>query len=559
MNASLKFTHLLPALLLVGGWLASNHYPPWGAFYNEFLAVLALLVLAMISVAQRQPLVLPGPAALVLLLALVPLVQFGLGLIDFLGDAVIAACYLGVLALSIVVGSDLRRLWGARFVEALAWVCLVGAMASVVLALHQWLGLQQFGVWLMDVPPNGRPYANLGQPNNLATLFCMGVASAIYLRERGQFGLLVMALIALVLFVGIAMTRSRTAILALLVMAVWVVSKRKRLGLRCSVAEVVSGLAVFALLWTGWSTVSGWLHLSAESTMTRLQGTFSGEIRLVLWQQLLDAVWRQPLAGYGWNQVSVAQMAVISEYPNLVPAEYAHNVLIDLLVWNGVPLGGLAVLAVTGWFAFQVRNLDSLESWFALLFVLLLATHSMVELPHAYAYFLIPAGVCVGILSQQQRALISLPVKTYAMFVALSVVMTAWIFVEYQKIEANHRLMRFESIGLEQRAADARTPDVVLLTQLEAFIRFARTEAREGMSEEEIRWMGKVAHRYPFPPAIMRYALALGFNHRPQEASLELHRLKRIQPADRFDEVRSVWPSLVGRYPQLGKVVLPAD
>lgn len=558
MKISLNVAYLLPMLLLVGAWLVSNHYPPWSAFYNEFFAVLALLALALTGVIAWHAFSIPGPAVLVGLLACIPLIQFGFGLIDFLGDAIIAASFLGALALSIVVGANMQQFGGARSVDALAWACLLGAVISVFLAFHQWLGLQQLGIWLMDMPPYGRPYANLGQPNNLATLLCLGLAAALYLRERGQFGRAVLALLAVMLLAGIAMTRSRTAILAILVMAGWIFWGRRRLGLKCSAVETVSGVVMFAVLWAGWPAVSDWLHLSAESTVGRLQGTFTGEIRLVLWQQLLDAVWRQPMTGYGWNQVSAAQVAVIAEYPNVAPAEYSHNLVIDLLVWNGVPLGAMIVLVMAGWLVMQMRSIKSAESWFALLFILLIGTHGMVELPHAYAYFLLPAGLCIGILCRQQAIAFSLPRPAYAGLVAASIVVSGWIFVEYQTIEADYRLMRFESIGLERRSADAVAPKVVLLTQLQDFIRFARTEATEGMTNEEIHWMERVAHRYPYPPALMRYALALGMNHRPEEAALELRRLKQIQPAERFGEVRDAWPSLVKRYPQLGNVSLPS-
>lgn len=538
-------------------WLVPNHMPPWTAFYNELAAVVAVLVWAcLVALPSRKALV-PLPAMFVLGMSAIPVIQFLFGLIDYGGDAVMATSYLALCGLSVVVGANLKILDG-RFPIFLAWVCLTGAMVSVILAMHQWLGLGQLGIGLMDMPPYGRPYANLGQPNNLATLLCLGLAAALYLRERGQFGRAVLALLAVLLLAGIAMTRSRTAILAILVMAGWIFWGRRRFGLKCSAAETVSGVVVFAVLWAGWPAVSDWLHLSAESTVGRLQGTFTGEIRLVLWQQLLDAVWRQPMTGYGWNQVSAAQVAVIAEYPNVAPAEYSHNLVIDLLVWNGVPLGAMIVLVMAGWLVMQMRSIKSAESWFALLFILLIGTHGMVELPHAYAYFLLPAGLCIGILCRQQAIAFSLPRPAYAGLVAASIVVSGWIFVEYQTIEADYRLMRFESIGLERRSADAVAPKVVLLTQLQDFIRFARTEATEGMTNEEIHWMERVAHRYPYPPALMRYALALGMNHRPEEAALELRRLKQIQPAERFGEVRDAWPSLVKRYPQLGNVSLPA-
>lgn len=539
-------------------WLVPNHMPPWTAFYNELTAVVAVLAWACLVALSARRVLVPLSAMFILGMSAIPVIQFLFGLIDFGGDAVMATSYLALCGLSVVVGANLKIL-DRRFPILLAWVCLTGAMVSLILAMHQWLGLGQLGIWVMDMLPYGRPYANLGQPNNLATLLCLGLAAALYLRERDQFGRSVLALLAVMLLAGIAMTRSRTAILAILVMAGWIFWGRRRFGLKCSTAETVSGAVVFTVLWAGWPAVSDWLYLSAESTVGRLQGTFTGEIRLVLWQHLLDAVWRQPMTGYGWNQVSAAQVAVVAEYPNIVQTEYSHNLVIDLLVWNGIPLGATIMLIMAGWLVMQMRSIESAESWFALLFILLIGTHGMVELPHAYAYFLLPAGICIGILCRQQAVAFSLPRPVYAGLVAASIVVSGWIFVEYQTIEADHRLMRFESIGLEHRSADAVAPKVVLLTQLQDFIQFARTQAREGMTDEEIRWMERVAHRYPYPPALMRYALALGMNHRLEEAALELRRLKQIQSAERFGEVRDAWPSLVKRYPQLGKVSLPAD
>lgn len=560
MGSTLKFIPLLSALLLLAAWLAPNHYLPWAAFYNEIPAVFALLALSMAVFSIRQPVALPHPAIFVFLLAFIPLLQFGSGLIVFLGDAIIAAAYLAALASSIVLGANLARAWGERFGQRLAWVCLIGAAASLVLAAHQWLGLEYFGVWLMDMPPNGRPYANLAQPNNLATLLCLGLAAAIYLREREQFGRLGMALLALMLLSGIAMTRSRMAVLVVLLIAGWMLWGRRRVALRCSPIETVLGLFTFGLLWAGWSTISDALYLGAEATSERIQNTFSGDARLLMWQQLLDAVLRQPVFGYGWNQLSFAQIAVVAEYPNSINTHYGHNLLVDLLVWNGVFLGAFIILAIAGWFAMQVHRVKSQETWFALLFVIVILTHSMLELPHAYTYFLLPAGLCIGIVSHRRLAYCpAVSIRAYGIAIALGVALSGWIFVEYLRIEADYRLLRFEARGIERRLPAKTAPDIVLLTQLEELIKFARTEAREGMTNQEVRWMESVAHRYSYPPALMRYALALGLNNRPAEAALELRRLKQIQPVDRFAEVRDTWPSLVSHYPQLGKVEFPAD
>jgi len=251
MDFKLKYAYLLSALILIGAWLIPNHYSPWAAFYNELFAALAIFVLATAISLSRYPLTLPRSASFVFLLALVPLIQFGAGLTYFLGDALIAAFYLAAFGLSIAIGANLAKARGPQFVEGLAWVCLMGALISVVLALHQWLSLQELGIWLMDMRPGGRPYANLAQPNNLATLLCIGLAAALYLRERGHFSRFVLGLLTFLLLAGIAMTRSRMAFFIMVAIAVWILWGRKKFGLKCSTVEVVTGLGMFVLLWSG--------------------------------------------------------------------------------------------------------------------------------------------------------------------------------------------------------------------------------------------------------------------------------------------------------------------
>lgn len=553
------FLFSLPAILLIMGLLIPNHYAPWSAFYNEFFAGIALFALAAAVMLDKYPLSIPRSAMLLFLLAFVPLIQSAAGLIHFLGDALISSFYLAAFGFAIAIGSNLAKARGSQLVEGLAWAFLVAALISVVLGLHQWLESPQLGIWLMDMRPGGRPYANLAQPNNFATLSCIGLAAALYLRERGHFGRTVLYLLAFLLLAGVAMTRSRMAFFIMVAIAAWILWGRKKLGLKCSTIEVFAGLGVFVLLWSGWATLSEWLYLSADSTMVRLGTSFGGEIRLVLWQQMIDALSRQPWFGYGWNQVSVAQIAVAADHPNTVFTEFSHNLILDLLIWNGVIVGG-AVLAAAGWWLFtRMRRINSLESWFALLVILVVGTHSLFEFPHAYAYFLLPVGLCIGIADLPRTTNARLPRWAFSLGTVIGIAMLGWVFFEYQRIEADYRLMRYESAKIERQIPHSKAPDVVMLTQLREFIRFARTEAREEMSEAELDWMRKVAHRYAYSPALFRYALALGINNRPLVAGLELRRLKQLYPGQFNDEVRPGWEALVKVYPQLKHVPFPTE
>jgi len=295
----------------------------------------------------------------------------------------------------------------------------------------------------------------------------------------------------------------------------------------------------------------------ADSTSGRL-GALGGEVRLVLWQQLIDALSRQPFFGYGWNQVSVAQVAVAAEHPSAVFAEYAHNLILDLLIWNGAILG-CAVFAAMGWWLMtRIRRVSSLESWFALLFILVICTHSLFEFPYAYTYFLLPLGLCIGIVDLAPATNTRLPRWAFAAATVIGSAILLYTFIEYKRIEVDYQLMRFESAGIERKIPLSKAPDVVMLTQMREFIRFARTEAKEQMSVDELDWMRKVAHRYAYAPALLRYALALGLNHHPQEAGLELRRLKQLN-AEQFNEVRPGWEALIKVHPQLAQVAFPPE
>lgn len=560
MKIHAKALIVLSAFLFGVAWLVPNHYAPWASFYSELPSVLGLLALAAALYATRKTFFLPPSALFIGCISLIPVLQFGVGQIAFFGDALMAACYLMALGLSVALGFSTSRAWGAiRLVEVMASVILIGALVSVVLSTYQWLGLTQWGVWVMDSPP-GRAYANLAQPNNLATLFCMGLAGAIYLRQRGMFSRGVLAFLAVLLFAGVAMTRSRSALMIGTLMIGWILSGRSRCELKISVPEIVVGGLIFALMWLGWAELSRLLYLQSDASMVRLQMMLGGELRLLLWQQMLDALSLQPLFGYGWGQVRLAQISVVADYPPTSAIEYAHNFILDILVWNGWLIGGLLLVVIGWWMLGALRRVSSPSAWFALLVVMAVGVHGMVEFPHAYLYFLLPVGLCVGVVCHENGAKAFVVPRVAHVFVtALASVATVWVVADYKTIESDYRLMRFESIGIERRAPNAVAPHVTLLTNQREFIKFARTQAREGMPKAEIIWMEKVAHRYSSAPALLRYALALGLNNEPELATLELKRLKHIYPVIGFNEVSRNWAALVMQYPRLEKVEFPVE
>ena len=65
---------LASALLMLGAWLVSNHYPPWVTAHSELLSALALgaLWLGALSAGKRRRIALPASAVFLLAMAAVP-------------------------------------------------------------------------------------------------------------------------------------------------------------------------------------------------------------------------------------------------------------------------------------------------------------------------------------------------------------------------------------------------------------------------------------------------------------------------------------------------------
>ncbi len=543
------------SVLLICSWLISNHYAPWAAFYNEFSIFLACIFLGGIVVLMC-PVVNFGASAVVLLCcASIPLLQLAAGLIGFAGDALIVALYILAFSGVLVFGNNLAgTALRLQTCTLLAMLMVLGAVFSTYIALNQWLMLSG-GMWVADLNPGGRPYANLAQPNNLATLLCLGLAGVLYLFETRRLGSWAGSALAFFLLFGVVLTQSRTPWVGAMCALFWWGWKCREVVLRLSLTSFVGWVALYALLVCSFFYLSDALYLSVDDLGSRAQAAH----RWGLWQQLLQAVLQGPFWGYGWAQVSVAQVSVSLSSPLPLMTEHSHNILLDLLIWNGSFIGGLIILLLGVWLVRLGLRARTRESVFALLAVGFVLVHGMLEYPLEYAYFLLPVALLLGMVEGELRvrALFTLPRWVLVGGLLISLGAMVWIFKEYRIVEEDHRLMRFETARIGILKAEKPAPDVVLLTQLREFIRFARTEATPGMTDEQLDWMRKVAHRYPYPSSMLRYSMALGLNGQADLARQEFLRLRALHGEQHYQDARQIFLEMQKHYSVLALIYLP--
>ena len=555
MRAITLLAALLPAV-----WLLPNHYPPWVSAWQDGLA-LVLLSGLVVGIKGGTELFAPWAAAIAVALGVVAL-QLGTGLLVFAGDALVVALYLLAFGLSVTVGlacNAPRQADRLRLLPTLSLGVVLAASASVGIALVQWTGAINLGIWGADLPPGGRPFGNVAQPNHLCSIAFLGLCSLALLRERGLVGRAGFALGAVWMLLGMVMTGSRTGWLQVAALLLMALALARRCDARVGPRHMAALALVYGLGVLAWPAINEAMLLAPGRTVAEVA---TGGTRPLHWAAMLTAIAQEPWFGYGWQQVSVAQVRTADLQPYVGEyIEHSHNLFLDLLVWNGVPVGLLLIGILVWWFVTRLARCRDATVFWLMACITGLGAHAMVEYPLTYAYFLIPLGLWVGAVDglQGQGARWVMPARTMQAAGLLFGGLLAWVAVDYLKAEQAFRLLRLESARIGAAGLTTPPPDLHLLTQLEAFQRFAHTQARAGMSEDELDAMRQVTERFAFPPSMFRYALAQGLNGQPDGAALTLLRLCRIHARASCEEGRQAWAGLQQQHPVLRGVAFPSE
>lgn len=486
-------------------------------------------------------------------------VQWGLGRIHFGGDAWMVVLYLAGLLWALAIGGQWAdALDDARFggIDLFMAATLCSATASVGIALVQWTGAVSLGVWMADMPPGGRPFGNVAQPNHLCTIAFLGIVATGWLRVRGRVGPAAFWVMFGWFAFGMVLTGSRTGLIQMGFLVLFLALMRRRSVLHIRLVPLCVAAFGYVAAVALWPSVGEALYLNAR--LAEDSGTAG--TRPLHWRVLINALAIQPSWGYGWQQVGIAQQHGVDFVP--VAGEYiehAHNLLLDLLIWNGLPLGLLLAGLLLWIFISRVVACRSATTAWLLVGIGGLGAHAMLEFPLEFAYFLIPLGLMAGAVDRMtDRSTVAVSAGTRALagsFFAGLLALVAW---DYVQAETSFRSMRMELARIGDQTQRTEVPKMRVLTQLEAWLIFTQTPATPGMSPESVDAMRRVSERYAYPPAMLRYGLAAGLNGRPQQARLTLQRLCRIHGRARCDEGREAWGQLQKRYPQLLEVAWPA-
>ena len=304
-------------------------------------------------------------------------------------------------ALLAAAGAGMRRGGaGAALFAAFCWGWLVAGVLSALVAL-----VQVFAPALADGDLiarsgfAGRAVGNLRQPNHLSTLLLWACIATIALAELGRLPRrAAWPLLALLVF-AVALTGSRTGFVGALLVGAWALADG-----RLSRAGRGLALAVPALFGLAWALLAVWARLS-EHALGAASRSGEGDLsssRFAIWSNTLALIREQPWTGVGFGEFNLAW--TLTPFPGRPTAffDHTHNLPLHLLVELGLPLGA-AVLALLVWAlwrgvarARQAAGDAGTAARAALMFVLMVGLHSLLEYPLWYAYFLLPAAWAWG-------------------------------------------------------------------------------------------------------------------------------------------------------------------
>lgn len=522
---------VVSSVCFVLSWLLPVRGLIWGSFYQECLAFLGLLVLVVLLPPKVR---FSGLILCVLPLCFLPVVQVFTGGVVHGGDGWLAAFYLMSFFLAIVVGFSFDGLNVNRLVALFATACVISAGLSSFIALRQWLGyadsdweISYFGT---------RPYGNLAQPNLLSTLMCFGLGSLLYLYEVRHLNRLSASMIALLVLLGLVLTQSRTASIVTLVMVVvWsfkFMGREKRLPpsyLFAWLSLFWAGSLAFPLLSELWMLPS-----------VSFEARIASSARLDIWGAVWGMIQKSPLVGFGWGQIQQVQLLYLDSHPiqgGLLT--YSHNLFLDLLLWNGWLIGCVITALMLLWAVLLFGSVRKLEHVYAVAIVGAVFVHSMVEYPHAYANFLIPAGLMLGIAERARPGRFSIAFNKWirgGLFFAsmLMLITTAQEYRYFDKNELNRRLTAAKVIGFDQVSLGR---EVLILSQLDAAQTFKHLDPYSKLTDDQLTFMGEVVARYPTLANMYRYVVALLTNKNVQEARRQLDALGILHGAKYHEQV----------------------
>ncbi|MDV7461489.1 Wzy polymerase domain-containing protein [Acinetobacter baumannii] len=525
------FFLFLAAILLGSAWLSPFHYSPWVMFSSE-VSTFGAGLCVLISLLQ-QNIKIPRAQILLLPFTLIPIVQWGCGLVFDLSTALLSTFYLLGFWFMVLAGYNLSLDQKKRdqIFSGFSLLVIITSLFTSLIAIFQWLNIESHLIYTLHLIGN-RPYGNFGQPNNMATFLIIGLLGCLYLYEKNKVTVWLLLPSALIILFTIALSQSRTSwIVFPFLFIYWVVKqfgKQKRFRF---VQGLLWCLAFFLIAGLILPYITQFIEFSTNTEITETSSFVaragSGHERIGMWIQILHAIAQQPWLGYGWSQTSVAVVDSIQYGTVHVWFNSAHNVLLDIIIWNGIPIGIVIIAYFTCWFLWLNQQAKETISIIAIMMVCTVLIHAMLEFPQRYAYFLLTCGFLLGIIQAQTPVLkgIVLNKQVLRLIWGISLILLLAIWRDYNVYVTNSNLL-FKN--KQPNAEVLGSNQIFVLTQFEQRLKWIEMKPETTLSDADLAMWGNFVKNKATPYNLRKYAQLLAYNGKVEQAEQQIFILQHL-------------------------------
>ncbi|MEJ5139334.1 MULTISPECIES: O-antigen ligase family protein [Acinetobacter] len=507
-----KIIIILSLLFICCAWLSPFHANPWLMIVSEICAFLSLFCLIFFF--KDKDIIIPRVILPVLFFSIIPFFQYFFGIELYFETALLCFSYLFCVFLSMIIGFNTASIeLKERTLILLSGSILISSLISVIIILLQWFGLEK-NIFLIAPLHHDRPFGNFAQPNNMATFLVFGLLSNLFLLKDLKITKKMASVFSFLILFAIALSYSRTAWIELIIIGVCLFFIQDKVVKKKTIYfySVLFFIFLFTIPYlNNFLNGFGLGLLSTQNVNDRLS---TGSLRLGIWKQMLVAIYQQPWFGYGWNQTAYAQIIASTTVFHSEQTRSAHNIILELLVWNGILIGSIIIF-----YALYLLKLVFFTSNQKMVLIRLIIVsfivHALLEFPQNYACFLLIIAFLIGFLLRENYDLkiFQLNKKTFPIIFIFSIIIFGAIIRDYLNIKyiiANYNSEEFEKNEIKE--------EILILGRLDTMKNWVFEKKPSMMSDAKIKYYKNFIKTAPTEYNLINIVKILILNGRFEEA-----------------------------------------
>lgn len=476
---------------------------PWTSYAQDMLWFLGIILLSILY--KNKKLSIPKIIIPILVISIIPFLQLVFQQIYYFSTSFFSFCFLFTFFIAVVLAYNSPKQINPQklILHCALFFSSVGFLTSCF-AMAQWL---QVDYSFISPLYHNRPYANLNQPNNMATLLMMGVCSLVLLYEHLKIRTDVFLLLLSCHVFAISLSQSRTVWVILLVLPVFYFLQKQRCQ-RKWMYIILLGMTIgyFSLFYFN-VNITEYLYLVKPQSLVERMST--GYLRIEMWKHLLYAISQQPWLGYGWFQTNIAQLQGVLLFKNEGYLSSAHNIVLDLVLWVGVPLGGSIVVYTLYLLRLLFLHIKTLSDFYIFSMLMCILVHANLEFPLYYSYFLFLTGFFIGLLLINIKSKVYFINKNINYFIFLFSILTyATVFKHYDQWQSH---LGYAS-GMEG-AGKFKNHSSILFSQFSAREKFLVAKPQENYNVKDLEDFQHYVDSQPSYFNLFKFSQILYHNH----------------------------------------------